>query len=278
MKNVAGIALTVVFALALLLVFVFADFKGRPNMPKPESSSQKKEVRSFDIRTFIQAQTSNSHSPDSLQQLIDAFDKNPSAERANGLVLAFEAEGAAESAAYFAWQKALNSRRQEDYLQAGDRITIVTETPQTDTAFFSYIVPKGIEMYQMALAQDTGSEVIKVNIARLQMDGGIDIMSGVQTLLAITRKNEQNADAQLLLGKYNIVNGQLDKAIARLEKVLYSRPSDAEAHLYMAQAYEGMGNFEKAIEFLEKTKLLVNDKAFIKSIDEHIMKLKQQAL
>ncbi len=102
-------------------------------------------------------------------------------------------------------------------------------------------------------------------------------MQGVGILRNIVAKDSNNVDAQLMLARFGIVSGQYDKAIARLEKVLYLQPQNTEALLLMAQAYEDTGLKPKAIEMLERCKKTIKDAEVLREIDNKIQDLKKQS-
>ena len=97
---------------------------------------------------------------------------------------------------------------------------------------------------------------------------------GVQILLAITREKPDDIPANMLLGRMAIQSGQFDKAITRFEVVLKLEPQNKEALFFLAQAWEGKGDKNKAIELLEKCKKIVNDPAFSGEIDQKINSLR----
>jgi tetratricopeptide (TPR) repeat protein len=72
----------------------------------------------------------------------------------------------------------------------------------------------------------------------------------------------------------SIQSGQYDKAIQRYETVLKLEPKNTEALYFLAEAYKGKGNKEKAIELLEECKKIVNKPEFSKDIDEYIKSFK----
>jgi tetratricopeptide (TPR) repeat protein len=78
-----------------------------------------------------------------------------------------------------------------------------------------------------------------------------------------------------MLGRFGIISGQYDKAIARLEKILYLRPQNSEALLLMAEAYNAQGNKTKAIELLERCKKTVTNPATKKEIEKYIEQIKK---
>jgi cytochrome c-type biogenesis protein CcmH/NrfG len=107
------------------------------------------------------------------------------------------------------------------------------------------------------------------------MEGGSSPMQGVTILLDIVRKDSTNVDALLMLGRFGIVSGQYDKAISRLEKIIYLQPQNSEAWLLMAEAYNGKGDKSKAIEMLERCKRTVTNPDAKREIDKYIEGLKK---
>ena len=98
---------------------------------------------------------------------------------------------------------------------------------------------------------------------------------GVSILLEIVRKDSNNVDAQLMLGRFGLISGQTDKAIARFEKILYLQPQNSEALFLLAEAYDSQGNKEKALELLEKCKKTVKDPKAKKEIEDFIENIKK---
>ncbi len=102
------------------------------------------------------------------------------------------------------------------------------------------------------------------------IEGKNETMQGVQKLLAITRQNPKDLDANLMLAKLAIESGQYDKSIARLEKLLQNYPENTEAMFFLAEAYKSNGQIDKAKEWFEKCKEKVNDPNFSQEIDDYI--------
>ena len=100
-------------------------------------------------------------------------------------------------------------------------------------------------------------------------------MQGVSILLDIVHKDSTNIDALLLLGRFGIISGQYDKALARLEKILHLRPQNSEAMLLMAEAYNAQGNKTKAVEMLERCKKTVTAPEAKKEIEHYIESIKK---
>jgi tetratricopeptide (TPR) repeat protein len=133
---------------------------------------------------------------------------------------------------------------------------------------------EAISCLERALKLEPNNEDITLALATGYIEGGGEPMKGVQMLLAITREKPDDIPANLLLGRMSIKSGQFDKAIGRYETVLKQEPENREALYFLAQAYEGKGNKQKAIELLEKVKGVVNNPDFSREIDEHVKSLK----
>ncbi len=102
------------------------------------------------------------------------------------------------------------------------------------------------------------------------IEGKNETMPGVQKLLAITRKDPKNLEANLLLAKLAIESGQNDKSIERLTKLLDIYPDNTEAMFFLAESYKANGNIKEAKEWFTKCKEKVNNPDFTAEIDEYI--------
>ncbi len=137
-----------------------------------------------------------------------------------------------------------------------------------------YVLSQAIACYEKALELNPENTDVKINLAVACLEGQSEPMKGVMLLREITDKDPDNITANLILGKYGIVSGQFDKAVQRLQKVLSVDSLNVDAYLYLAEAYEGMGDKAKAIEALEKCKTVVQDSGFSNEISGYIEKLK----
>jgi hypothetical protein len=127
---------------------------------------------------------------------------------------------------------------------------------------------------ERVLAHNPKNEEAQLAMASAYIQGTAEPMKGVQMALAIAREKPDNIPVNLLLGRMSIQSGQFEKAIKRFETVLKQEPEHKEALYFLAQAYEGTGNKQKAIELLEQCKKAVNKPEFSREIDQHINSLK----
>jgi len=101
-----------------------------------------------------------------------------------------------------------------------------------------------------------------------------EIMTGIQKILQVARKDSTNMYAQLMLGIGGVVSGQLDKAVERLTKVAEKEPGNLEAIFMLADAYERKKDNANAIRWYEKGKKYISDNQMVMEIDEKIKSLK----
>jgi len=133
---------------------------------------------------------------------------------------------------------------------------------------------EAIDCFKRSLAINPDNDSTKVALATGYIEGTGETMNGVQLLLGITREKPDNEQANILLGKLAIQSGQFDKAIKRLERMVQREPRNTEALYFLAEAYKGKGDKQKAIKLFEKCKLLVNKPEFSKDIDQYINSFK----
>jgi tetratricopeptide (TPR) repeat protein len=139
-----------------------------------------------------------------------------------------------------------------------------------------YLASQRVACYQQASSWDTSRVDYRIRLASAYIEQGTQPMQGVSILLGITKQDSTNAEAQLVLGKFGIVSGQYDKAMVRLEKVLYLQPKNDEAYFLLAEAYRAKGDKEKAVALLVKCGQLVKkDRPDLKKrIDQYILTIK----
>ncbi len=176
--------------------------------------------------------------------------------------------------AYFATKLAEKDNTPAAFVSAGDYNTMLIQTAPDDKAR-AFLSENAVKSYEKAVQMDSSNTEFRLRLAGAYMEGSGAPMQGVSILLDIVKKDSTNVDALLMLGRFGIISGQYDKAIARLEKILYLRPQNSEALLLMAEAYNGKGDKNKAVELLERCKKTVKDPAAKKEIDKYIESIKK---
>jgi len=118
----------------------------------------------------------------------------------------------------------------------------------------SWLAGESKELFEKAIVLNPESDSLKVGLGSTYIFGAPsespqEVMKGIQTILAVSRKDSTNLYAQKMLGIGGVVSGQYDKAVERLEKVARSTPNDLEVMLMLAEGYERKGDKPKAIEW-----------------------------
>ncbi len=176
--------------------------------------------------------------------------------------------------AYYSVKLAEKDNKAQAFVESGDYNSMLMQTAPDDKAR-SFLSSNALFCYKKAVELDSTNTQNRIRLAGAYMESGGPPMQGVSILLDIVQKDSANVDALLMLGRFGIISGQFDKAIARLEKILYLRPQNSEALLLLAEAYKGQGNSGKAIEMLERCKKTVADPAAKKEIDKYIESIKK---
>lgn len=162
-------------------------------------------------------------------------------------------------------------------LNAGRKLLDAAEAGRSNEAeqnltFFLYETAASV--YEDILASDPDNPEALAGLATVEIMGRGEVMNGVQRLLSIVRKDSLNVPANLTLGKMNMVNGQYDKAIIRMNTVLISDSLNPVALSTIAKAYMAMHEEVKAIPYLEKA-LKKADPELKKEIENTLKKLKK---
>lgn len=178
--------------------------------------------------------------------------------------------------AYYMVKQAYRLNSVSAFIKAGDYNAQLLQTAPDEKAH-NYLMHNVVDCYEKAVDLDSNIIENKLRLASAYIEGSQNPMQGIGILRNIVAKDSNNVDAQLMLARFGIVSGQFDKAIVRLEKVLYLQPQNTEALVLMAQAYENSGNIPGAIEMLEKLKKNVKEPGVIKEIDAKIAELKKQS-
>jgi tetratricopeptide (TPR) repeat protein len=176
--------------------------------------------------------------------------------------------------AWYSLKLAEKENKAQAFIEAGDYNAMLIQTAPDEKAK-SFLNANTLAAYQKAVALDSTNTDNRIRLASAYMSDGSAPMQGVTILLDIVRKDSNNVDALLMLGRFGIISGQYDKAISRLEKILYLHPQNSEALLLLADAYQNQGNKAKAIEMLERCKKTVANPDAKREIDNYIQNIKK---
>jgi tetratricopeptide (TPR) repeat protein len=205
------------------------------------------------------------------QQTIEQAEKTQSY---NALVAAYKKLDKPLAVAYYAVKQAEKSNQESELLGAGDYNSALLQSAPDDKSR-RFLATNAIACYKKAVDIDTANTANRIRLAGAIMEEGSQPMQGVSMLLDVVKKDSNNIDAQLMLGRFGLISGQIDKAIVRFEKVLYLQPQNSEALYSLGEAYKDKGNTQKAIEQFEKCEKTLKDPAAKKEIEKVIERIKK---
>ncbi|MEZ5047248.1 MAG: tetratricopeptide repeat protein [Chitinophagaceae bacterium] len=271
------IAFIVSFIVIAIGLYFGGNFTGKKNKSTAQSTENKafpnatKDIVATDIQAYekeIVAKLKTTQL-DKEKKLTQIAKENQNAVAFKDLAEFWEAEKDLNLAAYYYKKAAFLENTEKSLNFAGNLFLAIlgrTEKPQMR----KWQALEAIESFNKVLELNPNNTDTKIALATCYIDGTGETMNGVSLLRDITQKDSNNISANIILGKLGIQSGQFDKAIKRLEKVLSLRPENTEALYFLAEAYKGTGNKEKAIELFEQCKKLVNNPDFSKEIDKYI--------
>ena len=149
---------------------------------------------------------------------------------------------------------------------------------QDDPELRDWMAEQAKGLLEQALKLNPNSDSLKVSLGSCYIFGNVhgNPMEGIMMVREVAERDPHNLYAQMTLGIGASMTGQFDKAIERFKKVIEHQPSNPEANLNLAEVYERKGDKQSAIEWYEKSKLLVkNNEAIIRAINNRIELLKK---
>ena len=149
---------------------------------------------------------------------------------------------------------------------------------QADPELRDWMAEQAKGLLEQALKLNPDSDSLKVSLGSCYIFGNVhgNPMEGIMMIREVAERDPLNLYAQMTLGIGASMTGQFDKAIERFKKVIEHQPSNPEASLNLAEVYEQKGDKQLAIEWYEKSKLLIkNNEAIIREINNRIELLKK---
>lgn len=259
-------------AVLCLGIYLFAGNK----KPKTENTAQNglngtpPPVETLDIEAYI-ADVNGKIADRTIREKIDHW---MAADSFAALIGQYQQLDKPLAVAHYMVKQAEKDNAANSYTHAGDYSSMLIQTAPDEKAR-TYLSNNAVLCYSKATELDSTNTDYKIRLAGAYMESGGGAMQGVSILMGVVHQDSTNIDALMMLGRFGIISGQYDKAIARLEKILYLRPQNSEALLLMAEAYNNKGDIPKAIELLERCKRTVNNPEAKKEIEKYIESIKK---
>ncbi len=272
-----ALLLTILLVLGLFLLAKRVD----PNKSEKAATQKQDLIEGFDFETYLGDVKSGLEADD--KQKIEALEDsirnaaffNIKPQLLEKLAVRWDSLHRLDISSSFYKQKAELEPDVSNWIKAGDAFAFafLMSSDSSNDQLLHYLSLNSIESYRRATEIDPENLDVRIKFASAQIDGAStaeEVMSGVQILLAIVNEDSLNEQANLVLGRNNIVNGQFDKAVSRLEVVVHVNPDNEEAWFHLGEANRSLGNRERAIECFEKFKTLTNNPALSQQIDAYI--------
>ncbi len=267
-SSVRRTGLIMITGIALLAVYLFARTTKSERSPEemPLTTNEVPELTEDSYLTELRMSLGKNDTLNLIEQ----------AEKSGEYLLAaslYDSLSQPLAAALFRGKAAAKSGSDSLLIAAGDGFYDLLSFIK-DKSIRQFVAKEAMGYYQKASAADTAAGLPKVKMAATYMDGLDQPMQGVMLLLDVIKKDSNNLDANLLLGKYGIISGQYGKAIARLEKVVSLQPENSEALFMLGEAYLNSGNKDKGIKCFEQSKKYVDSRDLKEAIDSYIRQVK----
>ncbi|HEY0262575.1 MAG TPA: tetratricopeptide repeat protein [Chitinophagales bacterium] len=264
------VAIFVVVGVCVYLFVPTVKKKDNASAASEMSASSSEKNTGFDFEAYLKKVNANVTNQDTLK-LMEDWQKS---ENYDALALLYHQKGESVAEAHFTELAARKTGNLAQLEHAGDLFEATSAISNSDE-MKAYMIDRAVASYNQVFAVDTANVPLKMKLAATFIEQGTNPMQGIGMLLDIVKKDPKNADAQLMLGKFAIMSGQFEKAIERLEKVISLRPRSNDALFLLAIAYENNGNKNKALEILERCKKQEQNPDLKKEIESYIERLKQ---
>ena len=131
---------------------------------------------------------------------------------------------------------------------AGATYAIGLQRSETDN-LKSFCAGRAITAFENAISLDPVEVSHKINLALVYTERPPqeNPMKGIQQLLSLEKEYPENAGVYFQLGRLAMRTGQYARAVERLEKSTTLDPGRKEAFCLLQQAYEALGEIEKAV-------------------------------
>jgi len=271
MKSLNKLQIALIGFSVLLFVLLYFARKTPENkaVSTVENKISTKETISFDSLL----KTSIVNFSDVEKKKITDYTSNLTVQHADSLIKIFNRFKQPALIAYYSEKKAELTKSLNDFEVAGNRyyssIRFLTTKEEIDLVYKS-----AIRVFNKVVEMSPNNTPAKIKLASCMVEGTDDPMKGISLLKEIEKTDSNNIDLQLAFAAFSTKSGQLDKAIMRFNKVLKLKPDYIEAYLYLADAYEKMGNKENAIKSLSSYSSFIKDEGVKGEINKYIEQLK----
>lgn len=274
----SSVRLQWIILIAGLILFVLLFFANRKPVKSAQKTEENKQASSAVIpySEIAEKKLSALTQSEKSQWKEMEFSANSSedASKFDSLIHFWDLKREPGMSSWFSSLKAAKSKKATDWFRAGERFYYgvrFIKNPVEVKPMYN----EAIRCIESGLKLDSGNIDAKVLLAGCWVEGSDDPMKGIGMLREIEKTDSNNINLQLSFAAFSAKSAQWEKAIARYKKVIRINPDYLEAYLYLADAYEKMGNKNSTIESLVIYRDKVKDPEVKKEINVYIENLKK---
>jgi len=278
----------VIVAAAGFLVLLSIYFFGHTVPPKkqsPVAGSSTRGPQSLDINVVLNAlkaklTPSQSEYVSRLQSAVVRGNVKDQQIKADLQLAAFWRDSAENGFLPYAYYtgEAAKLENSEKSLTFAAQLFLNNLRSQENPELRAWMASQSRELFERAEVLNPGNDSTKIGLGATYIFGGsgapAEVMTGIQKILEVARRDSLNMYAQLMLGLGGIESGQYDKAIQRLIKVVHFDPGNLEAALSLGEAYERTGDIASAKVWYAKATKLTRNSELIEAINERMKSIK----
>ncbi len=268
--KVSRIVLVLGAVLLTVLLYFLPKVSKENKFANAANTAAKKAVNLNANLNLYESMASKNLSP----ELMSLYTKYQSANAFDSLVTFWDKLKRPELAAHFFEKKAVAENTAETWFKAGNRYYYSNEFVKDNTQS-PLLYGSAMRCYTNGLKLEPNNIDGRIMLASCYVEASDNPMDGVSRLKEIEKTDSNNVKLQLTFAFLSIKSGQLDKAIARFNKVVAIDSNYIEAYLHLADAYEQLGNKEKTVEVLTKYANKTTDVTAQIEIKKYIEQLKK---
>ena len=147
---------------------------------------------------------------------------------------------------------------------------------EREPAMQTWLANNSKVLFEKALEINPANDSSRIGLGACYIFGNIsnNPMEGIGPIRAIVERDPKNMYAQFILGLGGIRSGQFDKAIERFTVVIQNEPTNLEAAINLAEAYDRKGDKVNAVKWYSFIKEKIPNPQVQKELDDRIKALR----
>ena len=265
------VAIAVGLLLFACLFFINRKAPPIPSTDNPQSSGHAGKVKDF--QEVLKESESSISKPDKelMDRLLNVLNTSP--DSLHPILLfristVLDSIGQPLAASFYMEELAKMDKSPAIWYKAGNRYLDISDL--VETADKEALLSKAQDCFNSALKIDSTNQDAKVGLGSCIVERANNPMMGIKMITEVVTRDSNNKAAQIALGRFSIKSAQYARAVYRFNRVMDIDHSFYEGYLYLAQAYEGLGNKKEAIVNLKKYRNFAPDSTIKSQIDKHI--------